>query len=662
MDNNSVVNSSINKDYISESSSISSVLSDLVNEMRALRISSVEQKEIIQQQQNLIAQHSMVLQQQQGGSTNNHYQRNSNNTSGQYQQQQRPFNEGCYNCGEYGHISRVCPYPPRRKQYQQQQWFNGSGIINGSPNQTSGSTNQVGNTEGGNNSNEAGKDMGHQDIEIDVNAVKRTRGASDDGVVTNRRKKGKERADLGPSQFSHPMFTQASQRQPPISTQQQDLTMADSLVVGKTMKRAREKKPLSSSRVTPPDILKLLNQPSASGVSILQYLAKDRNASKALRENLIAIHRPKARNGGQTVVINELRHGGSSDDDDEESRYSSDYTEDVSSNGSSSFGYSSEEDDIDTVIDYPFDLKKLMNSRPVRTMIAIGDTLLIATVDTGAAISVMSRGLAEKLGLQLVKVNKRFALTGFNDAVSETSLVAKDVALRIGGKLRREHFCIDNSIRDKDVCLLGRTWFTNHSITLNMKENTMIIPTGKSASSFIEVKCMNDYDMDQDEDMENVSTMPVFNVSIQQQDPMQPQSNSDGEVSKKNTLEEVLSDVPLVVQEVVRRNLNTFYEYGGLGRVNNASHEIVTTTNEPIQSKPYRLTVDEEDCLKEELKTLLELDIIRPSDGKYTSPVFFVPKKDGKLRLVVNFQKLNAITVKDGYPLPHIDDILNSIG
>ncbi|EPB90241.1 hypothetical protein HMPREF1544_02927 [Mucor circinelloides 1006PhL] len=162
MDNNSVVNSSINKDYISESSSISSVLSDLVNEMRALRISSVEQKEIIQQQQNVIAQHSMVLQQQQGGSTNNHYQRNSNNTSGQYQQQQRPFNEGCYNCGEYGHISRVCPYPPRRKQYQQQQWFNGSGIINGSPNQTSGSTNQVGNTEGGSNSNEAGKDMGHQ--------------------------------------------------------------------------------------------------------------------------------------------------------------------------------------------------------------------------------------------------------------------------------------------------------------------------------------------------------------------------------------------------------------------------------------------------------------------------------------------------------------------
>ena len=116
--------------------------------------------------------------------------------------------------------------------------------------------------------------MDHRDIEIDVNAVKRTRGASDDGVATNRRKKGKERADPGPSQ---------QQAIPPrMPLQQQDLTMADSLVVGKTMKRAREKKPLSSSKVTPPDILKLMNQPSESGVSILQYLAKDKHASRTV--------------------------------------------------------------------------------------------------------------------------------------------------------------------------------------------------------------------------------------------------------------------------------------------------------------------------------------------------------------------------------------------
>ncbi|KAG1075571.1 hypothetical protein G6F42_025603 [Rhizopus arrhizus] len=268
--------------------------------------------------------------------------------------------------------------------------------------------------------------------------------------------------------------------------------------------------------------MQLLNQPSASGVSILQYLAKDRNASRRLRENLVAIHRSKPRNGGTTVIINELKHQQGDRSDDEGSSYYSNSNDDFSDESSSietdsynEHSSSDEDDDIDTVIDYPFDLKKLMNSQPMRTMVAIGETLMIATVDTGAAISVMSRRLAESLNLELVKVNKRFALTGFNDAVSETSLVAKDVPLRIGGKLRREHFCIDNSIRDKDVCLLGRTWFTNHSIKIDSKENLIIIPTA-NGTKFIEVACMKDGDelIQEGPDHDNLSTEPVYTVSL----------------------------------------------------------------------------------------------------------------------------------------------------
>ncbi|KAG0925796.1 hypothetical protein G6F26_013304 [Rhizopus arrhizus] len=59
--------------------------------------------------------------------------------------------------------------------------------------------------------------------------------------------------------------------------------------------------------------------------------------------------------------------------------------------------------------------------------------------------------------------------------------------------------------------------------------------------------------------------------------------------------------------------------------------------NELIKTKPYRLTWEEDTHLKEELKQLLEKGLIRPSKGRWTSPVFFVQKKDKGLRLVVDF-------------------------
>lgn len=58
----------------------------------------------------------------------------------------------------------------------------------------------------------------------------------------------------------------------------------------------------------------------------------------------------------------------------------------------------------------------------------------------------------------------------------------------------------------------------------------------------------------------------------------------------------------------------------------------------------------------------MELGLIKPSDGKWTSPILFVKKKDGTLRLCVDYRKLNDITIKDAFPLPNIDELLDSVG
>ena len=87
----------------------------------------------------------------------------------------------------------------------------------------------------------------------------------------------------------------------------------------------------------------------------------------------------------------------------------------------------------------------------------------------------------------------------------------------------------------------------------------------------------------------------------------------------------------------------------------------LTPGAEPFSTEVYPVSPVEQKELEVFLKENLKGCHIHPSKSPMASPVFFIKKKDGSLRFVQDYRKLNAMTVKNAYPLPLKPDIMNKI-
>ncbi|XP_072169909.1 uncharacterized protein [Diadema setosum] len=98
------------------------------------------------------------------------------------------------------------------------------------------------------------------------------------------------------------------------------------------------------------------------------------------------------------------------------------------------------------------------------------------------------------------------------------------------------------------------------------------------------------------------------------------------------------------------------------GRTDRIEHDLVTSNDHPIRQKAYRLPHAVRETVKRELDEMLEAGVISHSDSPYASPLVIVKKKDGSLRLCVDYRKLNQVTEFDAYPMPNIEAIIDELG
>ena len=99
-----------------------------------------------------------------------------------------------------------------------------------------------------------------------------------------------------------------------------------------------------------------------------------------------------------------------------------------------------------------------------------------------------------------------------------------------------------------------------------------------------------------------------------------------------------------------------------LGCTNLVKHSIDTGENRPFRRQPYRTPIVRREVISQMTEDMTKQGIIQPSMSPWASPVILVPKKDGSLRFCIDYRQLNSLTKKDVYPLPRIDDILDTLG
>ncbi|KAA3466629.1 DNA/RNA polymerases superfamily protein [Gossypium australe] len=270
-------------------------------------------------------------------------------------------------------------------------------------------------------------------------------------------------------------------------------------------------------------------------------------------------------------------------------------------------------------------------------------TFVIALIDLGSTHSYICMRLASSLSMTVESTKIVVKVSNSLGKHVLVDKVCKNCPLTIRG-----HYFPANLMLlpfDEFDLILGMDWLTTHSVLVNC------------GSKFIELKCEN-------RDVIRVESgwsdsLPVM-ISSMVAEKYLRKGYESYLAFVLNTQE---SEVKIEAVPVVCEYLNVFSEeLPGLPPIREVEFgiELVPGTT-PISVTPYSMAPLELKELKVQLQELTDKGFARPSYSPWGAAVVFVKKKDGSLRLCIDYRQLNKVTVKIKYLLPSIDDLFDQL-
>ncbi|GBC39113.2 retroviral-like aspartic protease 1 [Rhizophagus irregularis DAOM 181602=DAOM 197198] len=290
---------------------------------------------------------------------------------------------------------------------------------------------------------------------------------------------------------------------------------------------------------------------------------------------------------------------------------------------------------------------------------------VIAVIDSGAAVSIMTTAMMKTLKLTIDGPSEYVIKTANGTRVRSLGKI-QNLPLKVRNLIIKTNVQIIES--SDSVFILGNNWMRKQSFEYDDEEE---YESEELEEAQIYISDFSGYSTE--ESLE-------FNPWENEVSPAH-QNNEDEELEESNPAiylaqaevysgEKVNPDLHLGPldyhqQSQFQQLLSDYADICAksqteIGKTNVIKHKIITKDATPIFQPPYRCNPKYREFLQGEITRMESQGLIRKSASPWASPVVIVDKKGGEKRLCIDYRKLNAVTKADAYPLPRIDDMLES--